>query len=330
MAASSKSAVVLAVVGNGLLTVLKFVAFLFSGSGSMLSEAIHSFADTSNQALMWVGISRSEREPDEQFHYGYGGERYLFALLSAVGIFVLGCGVTVYHGVNGLLHPHPIDVGWLDYGVLAVSACVEAFVLYKAYLVVRESMAGTTLLAYLRSSTDPTAVAVVLEDSVAVVGVFVAAGGIWLSQRTGNTQWDSIGSILIGLMLGGVAAWLAVQNRALILRPAMPKKVEQGALAFIQSQPSVRTVRDVKSMVMGADRFKLKAEVEFDGGVIAAPLEEWVAANVPDPADAEAVAVFTARFGAQVIEMLGDEIDRIEEELAERYPRVQYVDLETD
>jgi solute carrier family 30 (zinc transporter), member 9 len=102
--ASSMKAVLAALSGNTLVTTIKFVAFFLSGSGAMLSEAIHSAADTGNQVLLFLGLKRAGRERDREFHYGYGGERFIFGILSAAGIFFVGCGVTVYHGVTSLLH----------------------------------------------------------------------------------------------------------------------------------------------------------------------------------------------------------------------------------
>src|SRR3712207_2483447 len=109
--ASSFRAVAVALLANSCVTVLKLVAFVLSGSGAMLSEAIHSAADTGNQFLLYMGLQRGSRERDERFHYGYGGERFVFGLLSASGIFFIGCGVTVYHGVHALLHPSMPSLG---------------------------------------------------------------------------------------------------------------------------------------------------------------------------------------------------------------------------
>src|SRR5215203_1186914 len=109
--ASSLRAVIIALAANILVTLLKLVAFFLSGSGAMLSEAIHSAADTGNQVLLFLGLKRASRERDEEFHYGYGGERFIFGILSASGIFFVGCGVTVYHGVTSLLHPHQPEIG---------------------------------------------------------------------------------------------------------------------------------------------------------------------------------------------------------------------------
>jgi hypothetical protein len=111
---------------------IKFMAFFLSGSGAMLSEAIHSAADTGNQVLLFLGLKRASRERDEEFHYGYGGERFIFGILSAAGIFFVGCGVTVYHGITSLLHPHQPEIGPVTFVVLGVSFLIEGGVLFKA------------------------------------------------------------------------------------------------------------------------------------------------------------------------------------------------------
>ena len=132
MAASGRGAVIAALVGNSFLTVIKFVAFAYSGSGAMMSEAIHSLADTGNQSLLYLGVRRSEKQADTMFHYGYGAERFLFALLSAVGIFILGCGVTIYHGIHTLIHPPDLTVSWIIFAVLGVSFLLDGAVLLVA------------------------------------------------------------------------------------------------------------------------------------------------------------------------------------------------------
>ena len=120
---TSARTVITALAGNSFVTIIKLVAFLLSGSGAMLSEAIHSAADTGNQLLLFIGLRRGEKAPDEKFHYGYGGERFVFGILSAAGIFFIGCGITVYHGIDSLLHPHtPVPwVAWNPVGRRSLS-----------------------------------------------------------------------------------------------------------------------------------------------------------------------------------------------------------------
>ncbi|MEN8165409.1 MAG: cation diffusion facilitator family transporter, partial [Acidobacteriota bacterium] len=213
MAHGSFRAVMAAIVGNSTVTVAKMVAFFITGSAAMLSEALHSMADTLNQILLMIGIRRSSRAADPRFPFGYGAERAVWALMSAVGIFFLGCGVTVYHGIQSLLHPHELEgLGWAV-GVLVVSFVIEFAVLVLAVRTVRHDAKGKPFFAYLRHEADPTAVAVVLEDSAACLGVVIALVGIFASHWTGNSLWDAVASILIGLLLGMIATWLVARTR---------------------------------------------------------------------------------------------------------------------
>ena len=332
MAASSKGAVLSAVIGNGFLTVIKGVAFLVSGSGAMLSETVHSFADTANQVLLFLGIQRSERPADARFPYGYGGERYLFALLSAAGIFVLGCGVSVYHGVRNLLEPHELHLSWITWAVLVLSFLIEAWVLVVAARSVRAAKGERTFFQYLRTTTDPTVAAVLMEDAIACLGVLIAAAGIGLSALTHNPIFDSLSSILIGVLLGLLAIWLGLKNRTLILGPAIPHRVQQSAVALVREDPAVKAVREVKTRVLAADRFNLQADVDFDGRYLGAQLGEWVRDRLAsvaedDEPDYDALA---ADFGERLLDLLGDEVNRIEGSLSKSFPRLHHVDLEAD
>ena len=328
--ASSKSAVALALVGNSFLTAIKFVAFAFSGSGSMFSEAMHSLADAGNQGLLFLGIRRSERPADTMFHYGYGSERFLFALLSAVGIFILGCGVTVYHGISTLLDPHELSVGWIDYTVLGISFLVDGAVMGKAIKAINAQRGDVPFLKFVRTSSDPTIAAVLLEDGVACLGVAVAATGILLAKLSGITAFDAAGSIVVGLLMGFIAVWLGYRNRSLIIGVAIPREVQEEAIAFIESQPTVEKVNAVQSLVLGAGTFKLKAEVDFDGRALADSVMAWVEENAKDLDTEEGRKQFARELGEKITEAEGDEIDRIEKELIKRWPQLAYVDLETD
>ncbi len=330
MAGSSKGAVVGALLGNGFLTILKFGAFVFSGSGAMFSEAVHSLADTVNQALLFLGIRGSERPADALFPYGYGADRYLYSLLSAVGIFVLGFGVTVYHGIHDLLEPPTLSLSWMPLAVLAISFAVEAFVLAQAARVVWAKKGERSLMEYLRTTSDPTVAAVLLEDAVACAGVLVAAAGIGLAQATGNPVYDAIGGIIIGIMLAVVAVWLGVRNRALLLGPAIPRKLQREVEQFLSELPEVQRIRRVRTRIVGADRFRFQAELDFDGRVLGARLAKLVHEQHDQLSTPEARERFAADFGEQLLDELGREVDRIEAQLVERFPRLKYVDLEAD
>ena len=330
MAGSSKGAVVLAVAGNGALTVLKFVTFALSGSGAMLSEAIHSLADTANQALLWIGIERSSLGPTPLFHYGRGAERFFFALMSAVGIFVLGCGFTLYHGIHNALDPPALEIGWAVYAVLGVSLVVDGIVLRKALLVAFEQKKDKGLIRFLRESSDPTLAAVLLEDAVATTGVIVAAIGISLSEWTGSHTPDVVATLVIGAMLGAVAIWLGWVNRTLILGRSIPLDVQSAIVRYLEEQPTVERVHAVRSRIIGADRFKLTAGIDWNGRALGALLEPWVAQNPVDLGDEGARAAFARDFGEHLTEAIGDEIDRIEAELREHHPELAFLDLESE
>jgi zinc transporter 9 len=330
MAVSGRRAVVAALLVSISLTVIKFVAFVFSGSSALLSEAIHSAADSGNQGLLYLGIRRSEKPPDAMFPYGYGTERFFFALLAAVGIFILGCGVTLYHGVHSLLSPPKLELSWWTFAVLGVSFVAEAYVLVLAVRAVYKDKGDQPFWRYARTTSDPTVLAVLFEDSIACIGVVVAFAGIGLAHLTGSAVYDTVSSIVIGLLMGVMATWLAARNRQLIIGMAIPGEVESAVVAFLRAQPSVTSVRDIKTRVIGAGRFKLKAEVDYDGGHLAAEHMAWVRENLPDPEDDEAVRKFAVEFGDRICDTLAREIDRIESEIARRFPALQHVDLESD
>ena len=329
MAATGRGAVIAALVGNAFLTIIKIVAFAVSGSGAMLSEGIHSAADTGNQGLLYVGIRRSEKPADALFHYGYGAERFFYALMSAVGIFVLGCGVTVYHGIHTLIDPVDVKLNWLTVAVLAISFVVDGVVFVSAARVIAAEKGPKTFWQHIRSTSDPTVLAVLFEDFVATLGVVVAAGGIALAHWTGNPMWDAISSIIIGALLGLVAMWLGWRNRMLILGPAIPIEMQKGAVELLLSQPTVNAVRDIKTRILAADRYRLKAEIDYNGKVLGARHADWLEAELTgqDGIDYKALA---ERFGERMLDALSTEVDRIEAELRKAYPQLKHLDFEVD
>lgn len=323
---SSKGAVLAAVISNTGLTVLKFTAFALTGSGSMFSEAMHTLADTANQILLFVGIKRSERKPDALFTYGYGGERYLFALLSAVGIFVLGCGVTIYHGVSTLINPHPLQIEWWLFLILGISFCVSSFVLWTAIKAINTQRGEKSFLQFVRTTNDPTITAVLLEDAVACGAVLIAVVCIGLSALLGSAIPDSIGSIIIGVLLGLVAIWLGYKNRSLMLGRAIPADVQEQLVAYLKEQPSIEKIRAIQSRIVGADEFKIKAEIDWNGRWFGEQHADWVGEQKEKLDTKE----FAGLFGERLTEAVALEVDRIEKALRERTPELKFIDFEGD
>jgi zinc transporter 9 len=325
MAGGNKGAVFLAIIGNGILTIVKTIAFIISRSPALMSEAIHSFADTANQLLLFVGIRKSERPADARYHWGYGGERFFYALLSAVGIFVLGCGVTVYHGISSLRNPPDLDYHWLTYAVLLAGIVIDGIVLMAAVREVNAKRDGKKFWAFVASSSDPTLLAVLFEDAVATLGCMIALVGITLAQQTGNPAWDAGSSIIIGAMLGMIAIWLVYRNRQLILGPAIPKDVEREIREFLLAQPSIEGLRRVRTRIVASDRFALAAEIDYDGRYLGAQHGDWLAERIE-----QEPTQIAAELGAKILESLAREIDRIEKELQAKFPKLKHLDLESD
>ncbi|MEO0480344.1 MAG: cation diffusion facilitator family transporter [Planctomycetota bacterium] len=330
MASQNGGAVLLALLGNTFLTVIKFVAFAISGSGAMLSESVHSLADAGNQFLLWLGMKKSQRPADDRFQYGYGNLRFLYALFSAIGIFVLGCGFAIYHGVDALLHPHAVEPGIETWIVLIVSLLIEGYVLYAAAKEVNSVRGEEEFWSFVRTSNDPTLIAVLFEDAIACLGVFVAAAGIALTAWTGNPAFDAISSIVIGCLLGGIAVWLGWRNAQLILGPSMPKDVTDKVLDYLNEQDSVVRVDAVRTRLLSSNEFRLKAEIDYDGRVLAARQIDWVKSSLPDSGDEAAVKQFAEDFGERLLDSLGEEVDRFERELQKYDSRLRHLDFESD
>lgn len=326
----SRLAVVSALIGNSVVMVVKSTAFLFTGSGAMLSEAVHTLADLLNQTLLLIGIVRSERRPDETFQYGYGAERYVWALISAVGIFFLGCGVTVYHGVHSLIHPEPLsDLGWAV-AALVFSFGVEFYVLVVAVRAVRAKASGKPFVRFLRTEADPSAVAVILEDFAACVGVVIALVAILLARFTGELYWDAIGSIVIGLLLGTVAIWLIWRNHGLLVGPAIPQEIRDQVRRILEENPAVEEVVDLRTRILDMDTYRIKADLKFDGKLLAQKLEAKIKKAHEGIRTYEDFKRFAADYADDVIELLGDEIDAIEKAIRDEVPKARHLDLEAD
>ncbi len=327
--ADSKTAVAAAIGGNSLVMVAKFAGFFVTGSAGMLSEAIHTLADLMNQILLFIGIVRSEQEADADYHYGYGRERYVWALMSAVGIFFLGCGVTLYHGVDALMHPHEVTgLGWAI-GVLLFALVVEAAVLWVAFKGLWDAKGDRDFLKYLRTEADVSAVAVLLEDAAACLGVLIALTTIALTKLTGQVWWDAIGSILIGLLLGAVAIWLIIRNKELLVGRSMPAEARGKVRAVLRKHGTVADIVEMKSRIIDTETYDVLLAVDFKGERFAERLADDIDAAWP-LADKAALHAFAAAYAEKVITHLGDEIDAIEAEIREAVPQVKHIDIEPD
>ncbi|XP_069487846.1 proton-coupled zinc antiporter SLC30A9, mitochondrial [Ambystoma mexicanum] len=327
--------VMVAICINGLNFFFKLLAWVYTGSASMFSEAIHSLADTCNQALLALGISQSVRTPDPGHPYGFTNMRYIASLISGVGIFMMGAGLSWYHGIIGLMHPQPIESFLWAYCILAGSLVSEGATLLVAINEIRKSarIKGLSFYQYVMLSCDPSTNVVLLEDAAAVLGVIMAASCMGLTSLTGNPYYDCLGSLGVGTLLATVSAFLIYTNtEALIGRSIQPEQLQR-LTELLESDPAVRAIHDVKATDMGMNKVRFKAEVDFDGRVVTRSYLEKQDIDqmlndilqVKNPEDLEA---FMLKHGENIIDTLGAEVDRLEKELKQRNPDVRHVDLE--
>jgi len=324
--------VMAALIGNACVTILKFFAFMISGSSAMFSEAIHSFADTANQSLLLVGIKRSVKKSTESFAYGFGLERYLWALISACGIFFVGAGVTVYHGISALINNEAVHISPIVYIVLIISLIVESATFLLAYREIKKNHPGEEISEIIATS-DPSTMAVLLEDGVAVIGVLIALFSMYMSTITGSAYWDAGGSIIIGLMLGVVAVILIAKNREYLIHKSIPEDVKEEILAIMKTDPAIEKVIDFKSAILDVDEYRIKCEVEFNGSALLAELfDQGELREYFDEInnDFNEFARFSADFVDRVPRVIGKKINDIEARIQREIPEIRHIDIEVN
>src|SRR5215470_11116440 len=223
-------AVIGALFANGLITVLKLIAALITGSSGMMAEALHSVADTTNQIFLLLGLRFYKRPASGKHPFGYGKERFFWSFIAAIFIFGVGATYAIYEGIEKLAHPHPpTNLVWA-YAVLALSFVLEGCSIALAiYQEVKEAHhEGLSFAEYLRESKDPTAKTVLFEDSAALTGIVIPTAGLIMTDYqvggSAGAYWDGLASILIGLVLAVVAFVLARSSRGLLLGEAANQK----------------------------------------------------------------------------------------------------------
>jgi cation diffusion facilitator family transporter len=249
----SKRVVYFALAGNLAIALMKFVAAAFTGSSAMWSEGIHSVVDSGNQALLLYGMRRAQRPPDARFPFGYGKEVYFWSFVVAVLVFATGAGLSLYEGVRHLRHPAEIEHPIINYVVLAVAMLLEGAPWLAAYRQFSRMRGKRGTVEAVQRAKDPTVIAVLFEDSAALLGLLVALGGLVLYQMTGNPIYDAAASIVIGLILGGTATWLAFETKGLLIGESANREVVAEIRRLAERYPEVEKVNEVLTMHMGPD-----------------------------------------------------------------------------
>ena len=259
--AESSRAVYGAIVANVAIAVTKFAVAGITGSSAMLSEGVHSLVDTGDGLLLLVGLRRSQRPPSSDHPFGHGKELYFWSLIVAVLIFGLGGGVSAYEGIQHMRAPEPIRDAFWNYVVLAFAAVFESISLGIAVRQFLQQHPGRPFWQALHDSKDPTTFTVIAEDSAALAGLAIAALGIWSSQAFGIPELDGAASLLIGILLAGVAVLLIRESRGLLVGEGIRPDTAKAIRAFAAEEPAVASAGAVLSMYIGAEEALVTMEI---------------------------------------------------------------------
>jgi len=276
MASGSKKVIYAALIGNTLISITKFFAAFLTGSSAMLSEGIHSLVDTGNQVLLLHGIKQSEKPADEDFPFGYGKEVYFWSFIVAILIFALGGGISIYEGIKHLQNPEPITDPSINYIVLGLALIFEGAAWYFAFKEFSKVKGKWTYLQAIKHTKDPSVFIVLFEDSAAMSGLLVAFIGIALAQYTGIAIFDSIASILIGMILLGTSIWLAYETKGLLIGESANKEVISRIKRTLIKSSLVEHVNEVLTMHMGPDYILANISVDFRNSATAQDIEDTV------------------------------------------------------
>jgi cation diffusion facilitator family transporter len=262
-AEASTRTVVVAVLANLAIAVAKGIAATLTGSAALWAETAHSFADTGNEVLLYVGLRRSTRPPDARHPFGYGQERWFWSLLAALGIFIVGGVFSIIEGVQALRHPRPLEAVPVGVAVLVVSFVLELVSWRTARAQLRDEARARrrSLTEHIRRASDPTATTVLLEDTAALAGITLALLAIALHALTGWAGWDAGASILIGLLLVGVAYLVARRSKRLLIDESAPADVVDRLRERIVAESWVRSIESLTAVYIGPQRLLVNARL---------------------------------------------------------------------
>ncbi|WP_396658738.1 cation diffusion facilitator family transporter [Microbacterium sp.] len=263
-ASGGGKAIIAAFLANMGIAIAKFVAWLLSGSASMLAEAIHSVADSGNQLLLLFGGRKAKRKADREHPFGYGRERYVYAFVVAIILFSVGGLFSIYEGVDKLTHPHELENIWIPIGVLVIAIVLESFSLRTA---VKESnqvrAKGQSWISFVRHSKAPELPVVLLEDIAALVGLVFALLAVSLSAITHNPVFDAIGTLMIGTLLILVAITLGIETKSLLVGEGATQGDLDKIIRAIESGPEIERLIHIKTLYLGPDELLVAAKLGF-------------------------------------------------------------------
>ena len=276
-AGGSRKVVYAGIIGNLLVAVTKFVAAAFTHSSAMLSEAVHSVVDTLNQVVMLYGIKRSSRPPDREHPLGHGRELYFWSFVVAVLIFAIGAGVSVYEGIHHVIDPEEMASPWVNYVVLVVAGAIE----FGSWTVAmrefrRHKKDDEGYFETAEKTKDPSTLTLLLEDSAALAGIGIALLGTLAAQLLDNPVYDGLASILIGLLLGAVALFLARESKRLLIGEPARRGLVDAIRRCVQAEEGVDHVNGVLTVHLAPRQVVCMLSIEFHDSLRVPELERAV------------------------------------------------------
>ncbi|WP_214107599.1 cation diffusion facilitator family transporter [Acrocarpospora catenulata] len=260
-AGGGTKAIIAALAANLAIAVAKFVAFLFTGSSSMLAESVHSVADSGNQALLLVGGKRAARDRTAEHPFGYGRERYFYAFVVAVVLFTIGAVFSLYEGYHKISHPEDISAPGWAFGVLIFAIIAESFSFRTAIIESNHVRGSQSWWSFIRHAKAPELPVVLLEDLGALLGLIFALFGVTMAVVTGDGVWDGIGTLMIGVLLAIIAVVLAIETKSLLIGEGAGPEMEARIRAALESAPEVTRIIHMRTLHLGPEELLVAAKI---------------------------------------------------------------------
>jgi cation diffusion facilitator family transporter len=297
----STRAIVAALLANAGIAAAKFVGYLLTGSSSMLAEAVHSVADTSNQGLLLFGQRQARRQADTLHPFGYGRSRYFYSFVVALVLFTLGSVFALYEGYHKIAHPAHLSSPLIAVGILVVAILLESYSFRTAMVESRPLKGNSSWWRFIRTSRSPELPVVLLEDTGALIGLVLALAGVGLTVLTGDPVWDGIGTAAIGVLLGVIAVILMIEMHSLLIGEGATSAEEQAIRAALEGTEHVDRLIHIRTQYLGPDELLVAAKI-----ALAASTDLATVAAAIDAAEASVRAAVPA---ARVI-YLEPDLDR--------------------
>ncbi len=289
-AGGGTKAIVTAFFANLAIAIGKFIGFLATGSSSMLAEAVHSMADTGNQALLILGNKRAERSATSQHPFGYGRERYFWAFVVSLVLFSLGSLFAIFEGIDKIRHPHEIDSLSWALGILAFALVMEAAAFRTAFIESKKIKGEHSWPSFIRRARVPELPVVLLEDFGAMIGLVLASVALIIAEATDNARWDGIGTLSIGILLGAIAIVLAIEMKSLLIgEGALPEQLNRIRTA-LETNANVDRLIHMRTQYLGPDELLVAAKVQFSSGLSTEQLADAIDSAENAVRDVEPIA----------------------------------------